>query len=161
MSGYIQIGDIKGEAKDSGHEDWINVLSVSQSITRPMAAGASGSTRHRASATLGDVVVVKEVDKSTPKLAEAICKGSHFPEVHIHLCTSSEGDERIPYFQWVLKKARVTSYNVSGATEGGAVPTEEFSLNYEEIKWTYDEMDSENKSKGKVEAEWKVEAGKS
>ena len=75
------------------------------------------------------------------------------------MCTSSEGDERIPYFQWVLKKARVTSYSVSGGTEGGAVPTEQLSLNYEEIKWTYDEMDSENKSKGKVEAEWKVEAG--
>ena len=53
----------------------------------------------------------------------------------------------------------MTSYSISGATEGGAVPTEQISLNYEEIKWTYDEVDSENKSKGKVEAEWKVEAG--
>ena len=103
--------------------------------------------------------MVKEVDKSTPKLAEAICLGNHFPEVQIHLCTSSEGDKRIPYFMWELKKARVTSYSISGAADGGAVPTEEISLNYEEIKWTYDEMDSENKSKGKVEAEWKVEAG--
>ena len=71
----------------------------------------------------------------------------------------SEGDKRIPYLKFVLTNARVTSYSVSGATEGGAVPTEQFSLNYEEIKWTYDELDKQNKSKGKVEATWKVEEG--
>ena len=67
--------------------------------------------------------------------------------------------KRIPYFKFELKNARVTSYSVSGATEGGGVPTEQISLNYEEIKWTYDKLDSENKSKGKVESTWKVEAG--
>jgi len=48
---------------------------------------------------------------------------------------------------------------VSGATDGGQPPTEQLSLNYEEIKWTYDELDKENKSKGAVETTWKVEEG--
>ena len=38
-----------------------------------MSAGASGSTRQRSSATLGDIVCVGELDKATPKLKEAIC----------------------------------------------------------------------------------------
>lgn len=159
MAGYLKIGDIKGESTDEGHKDWINLLSVSQAITRPMGSGASGSTRHRATATFGDIVCVKEVDASTPKLAEAIADGKHFPKVEIHLCTSSEGGKRVPYLTWELKNARVTSYSVSGATDGGAVPTEQLSLNYEEIKQTYDKLDKENKSKGKVEYTWKVEEG--
>lgn len=161
MSGYIKIGDIQGESVEPNHGGWINLLSVSQSITRPMSAGASGSTRQRSTATLGDIVCTKELDKSTPKLMEAICKGTNFPKVHIDLCTSSQGDTRIPYMKWELVNARVTSYDVAGSTDGSVVPTESFGLNYEEVKWTYDELDKENKSKGKVETSWKVEEGQS
>jgi len=159
MSGYLQIGDIKGESTDDGHKEWINLLSVSNSITRPMGAGASGSTRHRSSATFGDVVCVKEVDASTPKLQEAIADGTAFPSVKIDLCTSSEGGKRIPYLQWELKQARVSSYSVSGATDGSAVPTEQISLNFEEIKVTYDKLGKDNKSQGKVDYSWKIEEG--
>jgi type VI secretion system secreted protein Hcp len=159
MAGYLKIGDIKGESTDDGHKDWINLLSVSQSITRPMGAGASGSTRHRSSATFGDIVCVKEVDASTPKLAEAIADGTNFPKVEIHLTTSSEGGKRVPYLLWELKQARVTSYSVSGATDGSMVPTEQISLNYEEIKQVYDKLGKDNKSQGKVEYTWKIEEG--
>lgn len=158
MAGYLKLGDIKGESVDDGHKDWINLLSVSQAITRPMASGVSGSTRHRASANFGDIVCVKEVDASTPKIAEAVADGKHFPKVEIHLTTSSGGDKRLPYLTWDLKNVRVTSYSVAGATDGG-VPTESLSLNYEEIKVVYDKLDKENKSGGKVEYTWKVEEG--
>ena len=160
MSGYLQVGDIKGESTDDGHKDWINLLSISSSITRPMGAGASGSTRHRSSATFGDVVCVKEVDASTPKLQEAIADGANFKSVKIDLCTSSEGGKRIPYMQYELTNARVSSYSVSGATDGSQPPTEQISFNYEEIKVTYDKLDKENKSSGKVEYTWKIEEGK-
>ncbi len=159
MAGYIKLGDIKGESTDDGHKDWINLLSVSNGITRPMSAGASGSTRHRSSATFGDVVAVKEVDASTPKLQEAIADGVVFPKVNIDLCTSSEGGKRIPYMQWELASARVSSYSVSGATDGGQVPTEQFSLNFEEIKVTYTKLGKDNKSGGKVEYKWNIEEG--
>jgi len=159
MAGYLKMGDIKGESVDKDHKDWINLLSFSQGIQRMMAAGASGSTRQRASATLGDIVIVKEVDASTPKLIQAVCDGSNFAEIKIDLCTSTGKEGRVPYFQYVLKNARVTSYDVSGSSEDGAVPTEQLSLNYEEIAWTYDKMGKDGGSKGKIDASWKVEEG--
>ncbi|HES58633.1 MAG TPA: DUF1559 domain-containing protein, partial [Firmicutes bacterium] len=63
----------------SGNE--IEVLSWSWGETNDSthATGTSGSSRHRGDTTLGDVVCVKEVDKSTPKLQEAICDGTVFP----------------------------------------------------------------------------------
>lgn len=102
---------------------------------------------------------VKEVDASTPKLQEAIADGTNFPKVNIDLCTSSEGGKRIPYMVWELANARVSSYSVSGATDGGQVPTEQVSLNFEEIKVTYDKLGKDNKSAGKVEYTWKIEEG--
>lgn len=158
MAGYLKIGDIKGESTDDGHKDWINLLSVSNNISRPMGTG-HGSTRQRSSATFGDVVVVKEVDASTPKLQEAIADGTNYKKVLIDLCTSSEGGKRVPYLQWELTNGRVSSYSVSGATDGGSVPTEQCSINFEEIKVTYDQLGKDNKSKGKIEYTWKLEEG--
>lgn len=159
MSGYVKIGDIKGESVDKEHKDWINLLSVSQGLTRPMPQGSSGSTRQRGSVSCGDVTLVKELDKSSPKLLEAICDGTVFPEVLIDMVTSTGAGNRKPYFTWVLKNVMVSDFSVAGSTDDGSVPTEQISLNYEEIKWTYDTMGKDGKSTGKVEAEWKVEEG--
>jgi type VI protein secretion system component Hcp len=49
----------------------------------------------------------------------------------------------------------VSSYSVSGGSQDK--PGESFSLNFEEIKVTYVEMDSKGKKKGNVEYGWKVE----
>ena len=165
MAGYLKIGDIKGESTEPDHKEWINLTSVSQGLTRPMASGISGSSRQRASVTCGDVVVTKEMDASTPKLISAICDGTVFKEVKIDICTSTGAAKRVPYFQWVLKNVMVTSFNVSGqiksATDGAAPPVihETLSLNYEEIAWTYDKMGKDGKTQGKVDATWKVEEG--
>jgi type VI secretion system secreted protein Hcp len=153
------LGDIKGESTDKKHKEWINLLSVSQSLHRPMKAGASGSTRQRASVDCGDVVCVKEMDGSTAKILEAICDGTNFPEVKLDLCTSSGANQRVPYFMWLLTNVRVTDYSVSGATQDGNVPTEQFSLNYEVIEWTYDKMGKDGGSVGKISAKWNVEEG--
>lgn len=159
MAGYLKIGDIKGESTDASHKDWINLISISQGLTRPMASGISGATRQRASVSCGDVVCTKEMDASTPKLIQAVCDGENFPEVLIDVCTSTGGKERIPYFQWKLKEVRVSQYDVSGQAEEGGIFHETISLNYEEIEWTYDKMGKDGKSQGKVDASWKVEEG--
>jgi type VI secretion system secreted protein Hcp len=149
---YLKFDGVDGEATDQDHKDWINLLSFSHSITRDDTS--SGSTRTRASATLGDVVVVKELDKSSPKIAESALVGKTFPKIEFHL-TSSAGT----YLQYELKNVMVTSYSISGDADDR--PTEEISLNFEEIKVTYTEMDSQGNKKGNVEYSWKVEEGTS
>lgn len=160
MAGYLKIGDIKGESQDTDHKEWINLQSISQGLTRPMASGISGSTRQRAAVSCGDVIVTKEMDASTPKLIQAVCDGENFPKVLIDVCTSTGGKKRVPYFQWELKNVRVSSYDVSGQSgDDTGIFYETVSLNYEEIKWTYDKMGKDGKSQGKIDATWKVEEG--
>jgi type VI secretion system secreted protein Hcp len=154
---YLQLGDVKGSSKDEGHENWINLLSVRQSITRPTGA-STGSVRVRSGAQFGDIVTVKEVDASTPKLQEAIADGTVFPRVEIQL-TSSDGGRQQPYLMWELKNVRISSYSINGSADGNSIPVEEISLNFEEIKVTYSDNANDGSSKGNVEYTWKVEEG--
>ena len=147
---YLKFDGVDGEAKDDKHEKWIDVLSFSQTITRgdssSLSAGAS------AGPVFHDIVVVKELDKSSPKLAESIAMGKVFPKVEIHL-TSGAGT----YYAYELTNVMVTSYSISGDADDR--PTEEVSITFEEIKVTYTEYENDGKSKGNIEYTWKVEEG--
>ena len=161
MAGYIFFDAIPGESTDSEHKNWINLLSVSEAISRMVQRGKSGSSRNVQSAVFDDLVCVKEMDKSTPKIIESVASGKVHPVVKLDLTTSlGDKGKRLPYFQWEMKNVIVTSYSVSAAVDDdGTVPTESFSLNFEEIKWTYNKYGKDGSSQGKVEATWKVEEG--
>ncbi len=158
MAAYIKFDGVDGEAQDKDHKNWSDILSFSQGIVQP-GSGATGPTRRRGDVILEDIRVTKELDKASPKIAESVCKGKVFPKVEIHLTASYTDAGRVPYFKYDLKNVLVTSYNVSGSAQSEAVPTEDFALNFEEIKVTYTEADNKGKSKGNVEYQWKVEEG--
>lgn len=158
MAAYIKFEGIDGEAQDKDHKAWSDLASFSQGITQP-GRSSTGPTRRRGDVVLDDIVCTKELDKSSPKLAEAICKGKVFGKVDIHLTASTTDAGRVTYLAYQLKNVMVTSYDVAGSGQSDDVPMETFSLNFEEIKVTYTECDSSGKSKGNVEYEWKVEEG--
>ena len=153
---FIQITGIDGEATDDAHKDWIEILSYSMGMADP-EAGAIGATRRRGTVVLEDIVVVKELDKASPKLMEKCAKGEVIPSLVMDVCRAA-GESSSTYYKYELENVMVTSFYSSGSTEEG-VPMETITLNYEEITVTYTETDSEGKSKGNVEFNWKVEEG--
>lgn len=158
MAGFIKFDGVDGEAKDKDHDKWSDIISFSQGVSQP-GGGSTGPTRRRGDAILDDVVCVKELDKASPKLAESVCKGKIYPKVEIHLTASTTAAGRVTYYAYELTNVMVTSYNISGSAQSEDVPTEEFSLNFEEIKVAYTETDSKGKSVGNIEYTWKVEEG--
>lgn len=158
MAAYIKFDGVEGEAQDTGHKNWSDILAFSQGIQQP-GSSATGATRRRGDVIMEDIHVTKEMDKASPKIAESMCKGKVFPKVEIHLTASYTDAGRVTYFAYDLKNVLVTSYAIAGSGQSEDVPTEDFSLNFEEIKVTYNEADNQGKSKGKVEYQWKVEAG--
>lgn len=123
MSGYLKLGDIKGESTDAQHKDWINLLSVSSNLSRPMGAGASqGPGRIE--------IKVRGADKATPKLLESAAKGKVFPRAELH--TKAPAGAQQPYLQLELQNVRITSYQL-GATGDKPRPTESLSLSYQKI----------------------------
>ena len=158
MAAYIKFDGIDGECKDKDHKGWTDLGSFAQGVFKP-GGGATGATRRRGDVVLSDINCTKEIDKSSPKIAESVCKGKVFPKVEIHITASYTDSGRVTYYAYELKNVQVTSYNISGSGQAEDVPAEDFALNFEEIKVTYTECDEKGKSKGNIEYTWKVEEG--
>jgi type VI secretion system secreted protein Hcp len=158
MALFIKFDGVDGEANDKDHKAWSNLLSFSWGLHKA-GAGATGATRRRGVVTVEDVVISKEYDKSSPKLAESVCMGKIFPKVEIHDTTTYGDGNRAVFLKYELKNVMVSSHNVSAAGGGDAVPHETISLNFEEVKQTYVEYDAKGGKKGNVEMNWKVEEG--
>jgi type VI secretion system secreted protein Hcp len=147
---FIKFDGIDGEAKDSNHDKWIDVLSVdwgaagdpaAQSAERPRRA-ANPRARRRGDVIMTDVTISKGYDAASVKLMEACARGAVVPKVDVYLMRSSDG----AYLKYELKNVMVTSYSLSGSGEGG-VPTESVTLNFAEVEWTYAETDDTEKDK--------------
>lgn len=163
---YMKLGDIKGESTDNDHKDWIIIESMSSPIFRSVALDTTTGQRSIGKLVIGDLSCTKLLDRASPKIAEAICNGTVIPEVLIQLTRSvptndgTGGSRETPYMTYKLKDVIVTSFQFHGNSTGGPLPTEEITLGYTEVEWTYITIDPKTgASSGKVEASWKVEEG--
>jgi type VI secretion system secreted protein Hcp len=158
MAAYIKFDGVDGEAKDKGHKGWSDLNSVSQVIHRA-GGGRTGVQRRGGNAQIEDLQCTKEMDKSSNVIAEAVCQGKIYAKVEIDITNDGTGEARQTYFRYELKNVMISSYSVSGASNGR--PHESFSLNFEEIKVTYFPVDEKGTKGSKVEYGWKVEEGES
>lgn len=134
MAAYIKFDGVDGEAQDKDHKAWNDLLSFGQVIHK-IGGGATSTARRRGDTQFEDIQISKLLDKSSPKLAEALAKGRVFPKVEIPTTASYTDSGRVTYYAYELKDVMVSSYSVSGGSEDK--PTESMSLNFEEIKVTY------------------------
>ena len=166
---FLQIDGVKGESTDSGHKDWIEILSYSHAITQPASAtagSAGGGTIGRCKHD--DFVITKYVDLASPKLYELCCSGKHISKVVIELMRAS-GDSPVKYMaiemdQVVISKVNPVSAPRNANSDGKAsedLPTESISFNYGIIKWTYTQQKRADGSKGgNVTGGWSLVEGK-
>ena len=119
-AGYIKFDGVDGESQDKDHKGWSDLLSFNEEYS---ISDDSESSRNQNEIS---VVIVKGLDKSSPKIAESIAKGMVFSKVDIHL-SSSDGI----FLVYNLSNVIITSYSINAT--GNQIPTEEFSLNFEKI----------------------------
>lgn len=154
---FIRFEGVDGEVQSGSYRGWCNALSFSQG--QSLSDSRIGTTRQRGNVVFEDIVVVKELDKASPKLAEAVCKGKVFPKVEIHLTRSYTNTGLVTYYTYELNNVLIVGYRIGGSGYSEHIPTEEISLSFEEIKVTYTEIDEGGGSKGNVVYEWRVEEG--
>jgi type VI secretion system secreted protein Hcp len=160
MPAFVKLGDIKGQATDGDHKDWILIESMSAPISRSIPENARDQQRTQGSTSLGDVILVRELDKSSTKLHEACANGTFFPEVEIHLCATVKNKQE-PYLIYKMKNVIVTSYSFHGNASGSPLPTEQVSLGFTEVEWNYIVLDPETgDKKGNVPAKYNPAKGK-
>ena len=160
MPAFIDFGgEIPGEATDKGHKDWIIIQSLSSPIFRSVPEGAKDAQRTKGETTLGDIVVVRELDKSSTKLQKACADGTFYKKVEIHFCTTVQNKQE-PYLKYTLENVIVTSYSIHANASGDPLPSEEITLGYTGVEWTYVIVDPETgKPKSNVPTKYKPGEG--
>ena len=79
MAAYIKFDGIDGESLDKDHKGWSDLASFGQALHQPGGSG-TGATRRRGDVIMEDLTCSKELDKASPKIAEAVAKGEGFPQ---------------------------------------------------------------------------------
>ncbi|MEX2243847.1 MAG: type VI secretion system tube protein Hcp [Fimbriimonadaceae bacterium] len=133
MPWFAKFDGVDGSSVSQHHERWMDLMSFSQSVVQ----ASSSSPIHVGVGELQECTISKSMDKGSPTLFLACCKGRVFAEVLIDMTRSSGTGQEEAVVRLRLERVRITGHAMSGDA-GSSAPTEQLSLNYEKI--TYNQL---------------------
>jgi type VI secretion system secreted protein Hcp len=134
---FLLIDTVKGESKADGMKDAMDIESFSWGLSNAGSsdrAGGGGTGR----ANFQDISFYKNVDKASPALATLCATGKPVPKAV--LTARKAGGKQGAYYVVTLTDVMVSSFQ-AGATSSNPTVSEQFSLNFSEIKWEYKTQD--------------------
>ena len=133
-------GVIKGDAQQSGHEDWINLTSLTLGVTRTITTSGSGKDRETSTPNFSEVACTKDADIASNEIfAQSIYGKKICDKAVVHFIqTGGEGADQV-YMEYELYEPIVSSYSISS---GGERPVESFSLSFTKIVQKYTQFDA-------------------
>lgn len=134
IDGFVKIPDIPGDSQREGHEDEIEIHSVTFGMETPYERG--GSVR-RGRVSFDMVVVSKYYDRSSPSLKGALAAGRHLSEVVLSVRRTIEG-ESSDYLVVTLVDASIVRYDLAPAQDRDDVLVEQVGLAYRSVRFVYD-----------------------
>jgi type VI secretion system secreted protein Hcp len=135
---YLKLGDIKGEATDADHKEWIDIQSFSWGMSQTGVSGGGGAGK----VSVHDISITKSVDLSSPKLMLSCFDGASTTEGLISY-TKLAGGRPLEYLKIKLNDILISGYKFRGSND--ALPTDQLSLNFTKIEMTYIPIDPDGK----------------
>lgn len=130
---YLRLDGVTGESADAKHKDWIDILSYTQSYRQVIASGGGGGGAGKV--TCGDITVLKNIDKSSPGLLEAITTGKHIKQGVIEFVAAS-GKEAQAYYKVTLSDILVSQLDQTDQPDPARI-VERVSLNAAKYEYEY------------------------
>lgn len=140
---FIKIGALKGESKDAKHKEEIDVLAWSWGMSNSGSAHTGGGAG-AGKVNVQDLSFTKYIDKSSCDLMLAACNGKHFDKAT--LVVRKAGEKPLEYLKIELEEILVTSVS-TGGSGGEDRLTENVTINFAKVKFTYTEQDATGKAK--------------
>jgi len=153
---FLEIKECPGESTKKGHEGQIDITSFSFGAVQSGSFARGGAGGGSGKAEFQDISIVKEVDKSSPKLFQACAAGTHFGKATIYV--RKAGDKPLEYYKVELSDLLVSSVQNSGSA-GGDTVMESITMNTAKINFTYVEQDAKGGAGKTVTAGYDVRAG--
>lgn len=140
MAIYMKLGDIKGDATQSEHKDWITLGSMQFGIGRGISTPVgSAKSREASHPSVSEITVSKAMDGSSFGLIQEAVIGAQGLKCEIHIVSN---DNKI-ICKYELENTLISGYSVS---TGGDQPTESLSLNFTKFSFTYNVYDKDAKT---------------
>jgi type VI secretion system secreted protein Hcp len=148
---YMKYGNIKGDATQSDHEDWINIddftWQIDWNIQNRASIDAKNNTRDGAHPTIGNIMVKKTADGATTHLLKAITNPEKLNGEHCiirflltSLLTGTDHDaKRQPFLEYILYDTLITQIQMHA--DANSRPTETITLNFTAVAvnlWSLD-----------------------
>ena len=138
---FVNINDIKGDATEKSHPDWLVVSSLSWSVERVSEEEGGSAQRGFGKSVFKMVELESELGKASMQLMLSVANGTYRKEIEIHMCragdSASKGLE--PYLIWKIKDCYLQSYGVDGSED--SVPKEKWAIKYNAIEVEYKATD--------------------
>lgn len=152
--------DIKGDSLLEGFADKIELMSYSHNVAMQVTNDVSNSERTSGRPHIGEFVVTKFIDTSTPTLNEYCCAGKPIAQAKITIGrNAAEGSGQImPFIVYTLSNVVLSSVSISGGTSGK--PVETLSMNFTKIKWELTAQKYDGSKEGTAASTWDLSANK-
>jgi len=153
---FLKLEGIEGESADDKKKNHIEIQSftLGGANSGSLASATGGGT---SKVSLQDAHFTKTIDKSSPNLFGALTVGRHIDKATVFV-RKAGGDPK-DYFTMTMTPCYVSSYSISGH-EGGGMPNESFSLNYDKIEFEYKTQDDKGNLGAAIKAGWQTSTNK-
>ena len=145
---HIKFDGVEGEATHKDHKGEIEVLSWSWGVSNASSTSGGGSGRGKASP--GDFNFTHHFDKASPVLAKNTAAGKHFKSVVLTSRKAGEGQK--DFLKITMKEVFITSVNNAGHSGGDL--SEQVSMSYADIEFSYKAQDEKGGLGGEVKFGW-------
>jgi type VI secretion system secreted protein Hcp len=149
---FMKIDALKGESKDKTHKGEIDVLAWSWGLSNSgtfHTGGGGGAGK----ANVQDLSFTKYVDSSSADLQLACANGKHFKSAK--LVVRKAGETPLEYIIIELTELLVTSVS-TGGSGGEDRLTENVTLNFEQVHFTYWTQNDKGGKGESSEYKWNV-----
>jgi type VI secretion system secreted protein Hcp len=133
---FMQIGTLKGESKDKVHTGKIDVLAWSWGCSNSGSAHVGGGLG-AGKANVQDLSFTKYIDKCSPSLMLACCKGTHYDTAT--LIVRKAGGKPLEYLTVTLSEVMISGVSTGGSGAEDRL-TENVILNFAKVKVDYVEQ---------------------
>jgi type VI secretion system secreted protein Hcp len=154
---FLKLDGIPGESTKEGHEDEIEISSVSFGGSNSSTVGY-GTGSGAGKVDLSAVNFMKVTDKASPLLFLKVCDGTHIATGKVTF-REAGGANPVEFYTCELEECFVTSWQAAGS-DGGGKPTESVSLTFKKIVVTYVPQNADGSQGDKIPAGWDIGTGK-
>ena len=130
---FLKLDGIEGEAQDSKHKNEIDVLSYTQAF-RNAGAKFTGGGAATGKVTCGSVTVLKNIDKASPQLIEAVVLGKHIKKGVITF--RKAGKDQLEYYVVTMNDVFVEAIDQTDTPDASLI-VERVSLNAAQFDFRY------------------------